>query len=144
MNNEAEFKDRTNRQKLSEISALIVADNEKAGFVNLIRANRNDNFLFLDMVIVEKFRKKGLGKKVFNIIQGYGFHNLIFAATKIDNIAANKTAEEVCLKVATIEDENIYLVQKDRYEEFIGNDYMSKIVEYYSKEEKGVQLIKKQ
>ena len=144
MRNEEFFKDKLERQHLCEISAIILADYKEAGFVNLIRMNRNDNFLFLDMVILKEYRKKGLGKEVFKIIQMRGFHNLIFAVANINNVAANKTAEEVCLKVATIEDENIYLVQKDRYEEFVSGNYLEEIKEYYKeKEESRVQLIKR-
>ena len=127
MKNEEFFKDKLERQHLCEISALILADYKEAGFVNLIRMNRNDNFLFLDMVILEEYRNKGLGKEVFKILQMRGFYNLIFAAANVNNIGANKTAEEVCLKVGTINEDNIYLVQKERYTEFISGNYLERI-----------------
>lgn len=141
MGSEEVFKNRKDRQRLSEISAIILADYKEAGFVNLVRENKSESFLFLDMVILEEYRNKGVGKKVFEILQSFGIYSLIFAAAKIDNIAANKTAEEVCIRVATIDDNNIYLVQKDRYDEFITHNYMSELYEHYERE-KSKRLIK--
>ena len=51
-----------------------------------------------------------------------------------DNIGANKTAKEACIQIATIDDRNIYLVQKDRIEEFIDKGYMEKLAKHFEKD----------
>ena len=128
------FKDRMDRLRSSEVSTLIMVNDEVAGFVNLVRENRNYDFLFLDMFILEEYRSRKIGSKVFEILQNEGIKDMIIAETKQSNISANKTANNCCVKLGCFEDRNIYLVQKDRLEEFIDNNYMEKLAKHYEKD----------
>ena len=134
MKTEEVFKNRLDRHGSSEVSTLIIYNGKVAGFVNLVREKRNYEMFFLDMVILEEYRHKKIGKKVFELLQSYNFKDPIIAETKIDNIGANKTAKEACIQIATIDDRNIYLVQKERIKEFIDKGYMEKLAKHFEKD----------
>lgn len=132
------FRNRLDRLMTSEYSRLIIYDYEEIGFVNLVREKCDENFLFLDMGIKEAYRGKGIGKRILKKLVKIDFEDFIIIETKEDNESAVVSAKQVGCYLTTIAGKNYYLLQRDRLEEFIDFDGMSKLAQHLEKVPKKV------
>ena len=119
---------------------LITVDNNDAGFINILFERDDKEFLVVDMGIKKKYRSKGIGTKVIELLKEKNIRKFIIAETKKNNIGGNKSLEKNTIKVAESNTCNYYLLQKERIEEFIDNDYLEKLANHY--QEENFQLVK--
>lgn len=59
-------------------------------------------------------------------------HQFIIVETKKDNFLANKSLENRTEKLFEINNRNVYLLQKDRFDEFKENGYIELLKKHYS------------
>lgn len=129
------FGGRLDRYMNSAYSYIISASNEDAGFFNLVVEKANTNFLFLDMGIKHKFRNQGIGKEIMEYVAASDIREPIIGETKISNIGANRIASEVGKFLFTLEDRNIYLIQKEKEEAFLQNNGIERLKEHFDRED---------
>ena len=120
------FNGKQKRLLFSPFTLLIRVNSENIGFFYLVD-EQVPNILFLDVGIIQKYRGKGIGRDVLEIIPDIHCSEFIICETKKDNIAANKNSSSVGVLVSETEDRNFYLMQKDRLEEFIDSDGLEKL-----------------
>lgn len=139
------FRGRTDRLITSPYSFLIQHEDEVIGFLNLVIEKNNENFLFLDAGIIKEYRSKGIGKLVLceikELLEENDIDTYVLIETEQKNIGANKSANEVGCYLMEIRDRNIYLLQKERIEEFVDNDYFEKLTDHYDKPNKKNMMI---
>lgn len=124
------FKGREDRL-LSAAMLSTIYDKEKLiGFANLIKEKQNSNFLFLDMGIIEEYRGKHVASQILEELKE--IPKYIIVETKENNLLANKSLENRTAFLFKQEDRNIYLLQKDRYNEFIEKGYYDKLTDHYN------------
>ena len=127
------FKDRIDRLSTSIYSCLIKMDEKTVVFVNLVEEKNNKNFLFVDMGIIPEFRNKSICNDILTYFSNFPTKEFIIGETKVDNQYANKAAAKVGILVLTNQDSNFYLIQKNRYEEFIQNNCLEQLKEHIEK-----------
>lgn len=150
MNNEDGIKEifanRLDRIQTADSSWLIKMNGKYVGFVNLVCEKLNHDYLFLDMGVIKAYRGKGIGKQaleeVKRIIEEENFSEYVLMETRKSNIGANKAAEEIGCYLAEFGDRNVYLLQKERCQEFIDCDHMEKLAYHYSEGNDKKSLIK--
>ena len=128
------FENKDDRYNTAYLLSLIKKDNEIIGFLNLV-PEHVDGFLFMDMGILEKYRGKGYGKLAYlDLEKRLRTKEFIIAQTKSTNLLANKSAIENGILVYT-EDKleyslNYYLMNKDRYNEFLNSEHYQDFIDY--------------
>ena len=124
------FKGRQDRLATSVMLSTIYHKDKLIGFANLIREKQNQNFLFLDVGIIEEYRGKHVAAQILEELKKTPKY--IIVETKEDNLLANKSLENRTAFMCKYNDRNIYLLQKDRYNEFIENGYYDQLIEHYN------------
>ena len=124
------FKGRQDRLATSVMLSTIYHKDKLIGFANLIREKQNQNFLFLDVGIIEEYRGKHVAAQILEELKKTPKY--IIVETKEDNLLANKSLENRTAFMFKYNDRNIYLLQKDRYNEFIENGYYDQLIEHYN------------
>ena len=127
------FANRLDRLAASPYSCIILFNKQVAGFANLVKEKNNDDFLFVDMGIIASFRGKSICNDVLKYFGDIEIKEFIIGETKIDNIPANKVASNVGCFIFAEEDRNFYLIQKNRYCEFIKYGYLDKLKQHIEK-----------
>lgn len=128
------FKNRIDRLSSSYYSCLIIVNEEIAGFVNLVEEKRNKDFYFLDMGIKKEYRNKGIGTKALEIILNLDIDRFIINETKETNLLANSSINKIGYILFSKDEKNYYLLQKDKIDRFINEDYMQKLAEHIEKD----------
>lgn len=100
------------------------------GFANIVREKQNNNFYFLDVGIIEEYRGKHIASQVLEMLKKV--KNYIIVETKEDNFLANKSLKNRTAFLFKQEDRNVYLLQKERYNEFIEKGYYDKLTDHYN------------
>lgn len=123
------FKGREDRLATSAMLSTIYDKDKLIGFANLIIEKQNNNFLFLDVGIIEEYRGKHVASQILENLKSISKY--IIVETSVDNILANKSLENRTAFVLEYKDRNIYLLQKDKYNEFIENGYYDNLLKHY-------------
>ena len=134
------FGNRWDRMLMGSFTYLITCNDKDAGFINVLFEKDDYNFLVVDIGIKKKYRGKGVATKAMQLLKEKNIDKFIIAETTKKNIGANKSLQNVAIQVAESDDFNYYLVQKERIEEFIDNDYLEKLADHY--QEENFQLVK--
>ena len=129
------FGDRWDRMYSGIYTYLITYNGKDVGFINILFERNDNSFLVIDMGIKKRYRNKGIGTKAMQLIKEKDINTFIIAETEKDNISGIKSLDKVGLKVAESEEQAYYLVQKERIEEFINNDYLEKLSRHFKVEE---------
>lgn len=124
------FKGREDRLATSAMLSTIYDKDKLIGFANLIIEKQNNNFLFLDVGIIEEYRGKHVASQILEDLKSISKY--IIVETSVDNILANKSLENRTKKLLQYNDRNIYLLQKDKYNEFIEKGYYDKLTDHYN------------
>ena len=124
------FKGRQDRLATSVMLSTIYHKDKLIGFANLIREKQNPNFLFLDVGIIEEYRGKHVAAQILEKLKK--IQKYIIVETKEDNLLANKSLENRTAFMFKYNDRNIYLLQKNRYNEFVENGYYDKLIDHYN------------
>lgn len=124
------FGGREDRLYTAHTLSMIYDKDKLIGFANLIREKQNQNFLFLDVGIIEEYRGKHVAAQILEELKE--IPKYIIVETKEDNLLANKSLENRTAFMFKYNDRNIYLLQKDRYNEFIENGYYDQLIEHYN------------
>lgn len=120
------FYGKETRVYLSPFILMIQDQDKDIGFAYLVD-EQVDGMYFVDVGILEEYRGKGIGKDVLEEFQHLPTKWFIMGETKKDNVLANESSKKYGVVVAETEDRNIYLLQKDRLEEFIDSDSLEKL-----------------
>ena len=115
--NESGFVGKRDRFLKSNISCLITYDNNDVGFIYATQENRYSKGLFVDIVIKKEYRSKGIGKYVLSELSSR-CNVYLFGEIEESNVASNKIAEEVGIKILS-SDKNYYFFFKEKYNEFL-------------------------
>lgn len=110
-----------------------IYDNEKSkliGFANLVVEKQNHNFYFLDVGIIKEYRGKHVASYILEELKNIS--QFIIVETKQNNVLANKSLKNRTAFLFEKSDRNIYLLQKDRYHEFMDNGYYDKLTHHYN------------
>lgn len=124
------FSDRIDRLVNSVHSFIIRKGNKDIGFVNLVIEKQNYNFYFLDVGLKNQYRNKGIGTSVLKKVQEKEFEKFIILEVKAENEIANASVSRNGVMVMQKAGINYYLLQKDRVQEFIDNDYLEKLANH--------------
>ena len=135
------FKGRQDRLATSVMLSTIYHKDKLIGFANLIREKQNQNFLFLDVGIIEEYRGKHVAAQILEELKKTPKY--IIVETKEDNLLANKSLENRTAFMFKYNDRNIYLLQKDRYNEFIENGYYDQLIEHYNTQNDRMSMLAK-
>ena len=135
------FRRKTDRLTQAKYKYLIRYKDTIVGFVNLIKENCNDDFLFLDMGIKARYKGQGIGSAVLNKIKEMNIDEYIIAETSVDNILANEAIRNIGFGLAAVNRNNYYLLQDYRLKEFIDNGYLTKLREHLDSKYKNKVLV---
>lgn len=135
------FGNRWDRMLMGKYTYLITCDDKDVGFLNVLHEKDDYSFLVVDMAIKKRYRGKGIGTCAMQLLKDKNISEFIVAETKKDNVGANISLQNIGVQVADSDNLNYYLVQRERIEEFIDDDYMEKLANHY-REENIKQLIK--
>ena len=124
------FKGREDRLLSAAMLSTIYDKDKLIGFANLIKEKQNPNFLFLDVGIIKEYRGKHVASQILEELKE--IPKYIIVETKEDNLLANKSLEDRTVKLLEVNDRNVYLLQKERYNEFIENGYYDKLKYHYN------------
>lgn len=124
------FGGREDRLYTASMLSTIYDKDKLIGFANLIKEKQNPNFLFLDVGIIKEYRGKHVASQILEELKE--IPKYIIVETKEDNLLANKSLENTTAFILKYNDRNIYLLQKDRYNEFIENGYYDKLTDHYN------------
>lgn len=124
------FGGREDRLYTAQMLSTIYDKDKLIGFANLIKEKQNPNFLFLDVGIIEEYRGKHVASQILEELKE--IPKYIIVETREDNLLANKSLENRTAFIFKYNDRNIYLLQKDRYNEFIENGYYDKLTDHYN------------
>lgn len=128
------FYGRQDRILTTTVSWMIQVNGQNIGFVNLVQEKADDDFLFLDMGIIEKYRGRGIGtealKRVEQMLNENDFTYVIMETRK-DNYGANQSAINVGNYLLDVNDRNVYLLQKTKYQEFIDNNMLEELIKHF-------------
>lgn len=124
------FSDRIDRLVNSAYSFMIKKGSKDVGFVNLVVEKQDYNFYFLDVGLKKEYRNKGIGTFVLKKMQERSFEKFIILEVKVENETANLSIGKVGVKLMEEDGVNYYLLQKDKVQEFIDNDYLTKLSEH--------------
>lgn len=125
------FKTRIDRVATAEYSFLILLNDIEVGFVLLVPEKLNYDFYFLDVGIKKEYRNMGIGTKVLNKLIEMNFSKYIIVETQESNELANSSISKVGIKLSIEYHTNIYLLQKDKKEEFDKSEYSKKLIKHY-------------
>lgn len=112
------FYNKRERLFCSALACLIKEDHNEIGFLNLVNENIS-NILFLDQGILRKYRGIGYGQESIKKLLLCSFNEYIIGETKKTNILANASAQKISKLVYETNDNNYYLFQKERNNEFL-------------------------
>lgn len=112
---------------------FITFNDKLVGSLDLLHEKNDSSFLVLNINILEKFRGKGIGTRALQFLRDLGIEEFIIGEARKDNRGANKSIVKVGVKVAETEECNYYLLQKERLEEFIDNNFLEKIAKHFIK-----------
>lgn len=140
MNNEDGIKEifasRLDRINAARISWFIKMDGKYVGFISLVCEKANYDYLFLDIGVIKEYRKCGIGKQaleeVKKKVEEMCLSEYVLIETKKSNYGANKAAEDIGCYLTEFGDRNVYLLQKERCQEFIDENHMEKLADHYS------------
>ena len=115
----------------SRYTFIIKLDDTTVGLINLVREEDNNDFLFLDIGIKEEYRNKGIATEMMKFISIIPIKE--YVVVKSNNIYVNKALKKIgCNKVYEHNFHNIYLLQKDRYKQFIENNVTEKLAKHFN------------
>lgn len=127
------FNGRGDRLATSHKVYIIMNDNQEVGFANLVVEKQNYNFYFLDMGIKENYRGNGIATEVLQTLKNINCKPIIIE-TRENNTLANCSAERIGCMLMSKDNKNYYLLQKERYNEFIDNGYLDKLTEHLNED----------
>ena len=109
-------------------------DNELIGFANLTHEGTDSQIYFLDRGIKEKYRGKHIGTYVLDELSKE--KTFIVAETEKSNVLSNASLKSRAVFLEEINDRNLYLLQKERYSEFMREGHLKKIRDYRNGKQK--------
>ncbi len=110
----------------SAYSFIIKCDDKTAGFINLLREAEYEKFLFLDIGIKDEYRNRGIATDMIKFIASLPLKDYVFI--KSNNQYINKAIIKLgCKKIIEYQNDNIYLLQNEKYEQFITDKEIEKL-----------------
>lgn len=128
------FKNKINRFICADLLVLINVNNRPIGFYSLVKEKQDNNFYFLDLGIIKEYQRKGIGLEIKEQLKNKNINEFIIVETRESNDKAigsmNKgIGLELCHENGCI----YYLLQDERYKEFIEKDGMEKLANHINK-----------
>ena len=115
----------------SRYTFIIKLNDTTVGLINLVREEDDNNFLFLDIGIKEEYRNKGIATEMMKFISTIPIKEYVLV--KSNNIYVNKALKELgCNKVYEHDFHNIYLLQNNKYKQFIENNVIEKLAKHFN------------
>ena len=117
---------------------LIQLDGVNIGYI-YATYERLDDFGFVDIAIVKKYRGRGYSKiAVLKLINYYldNYPNTRFyliGETKNYNVAANNSVKDIGMYLFNIDDRNFYLINKEMYEDLVETNNLDLLYEHCNK-----------
>ena len=129
------FGDRWDRMYSGVFTYLITCDNKDVGFINVLFERDDNEFLVVDMGIKKRYRNKGIGTKAMQLLKEKNIPKFIIAETEKTNISGISSLDNIGIQIAESPEQAYYLIQKERIEEFIDNDYLEKLNVHFGVEQ---------
>ena len=124
------FSNRIDRLANSRYSFIVRKGTKNIGFVNLVIEKQDPTFYFLDIGLKEYYRNMGIGTHILSTLRQMEFDKFIILEVKADNKLGNASVSRNGVMVMQKAGINYYLLQKDRVQEFIDNDYLEKLANH--------------
>lgn len=124
------YEDKLSRIIMSTYSFIIKYEDKTAGFINLIKEDENNNFLFLDIGVKEEYRKKRIATEMIKFLSLIPIDDYIIVIAS--NNYLNKIAKKVGVKVCDYNKQHVYLLQKDKYVKFKQDKELVKLEQYFN------------
>jgi hypothetical protein len=128
---EADEKNFVNRYQ----SFLIKEDEENIGYVSLIFENYDYRFLFLDVGLKKEYQDTGIFNEVLEKIVKLNIPQYIIIKTSVKKVETIDSLKNR-IKLLDIDGNSFYLLQNNRYQEFIAFTGLGSLVDHFYNEDR--------
>lgn len=125
------FKGREDRLLTARMLSTLYDGDKLIGFANLVKEKQNPHFLFLDVGVIEEYRGRHVASRILENLKGV--QKYIIVETQQSNFLGNKSLENRTRKLFEVGSRNVYLLQKDKYDEFVEKGYLDLLKKHYDK-----------
>lgn len=133
------FKGREDRLLTAGMLSTLYDGDKLIGFANLVKEKQNPHFLFLDVGIIEEYRGRHVASKILEGLKGV--QKYIIVETQQSNFLGNKSLENRTRKLFEVGDRNVYLLQEDKYDEFVEKGYLDLLKKHYDEPSSRMSLL---
>lgn len=133
------FKRREDRLLTARMLSTLYDGDKLIGFANLVKEKQNPRFLFLDVGIIEEYRGRHVASKVLEDLKR--IEKYIIVETQQSNFLGNKSLENRTRKLFEVGSRNVYLLQEDKYDEFVEKGYLDLLKKHYDEPSSRMSLL---
>lgn len=133
------FKGREDRLLTASMLSTLYDGDKLIGFANLVKEKQNPHFLFLDVGIIEEYRGRHVASKILEDLKR--IEKYIIVETQQSNFLGNKSLENRTRKLFEVGDRNVYLLQEDKYDEFVEKGYLDLLKKHYDEPSSRMSLL---
>lgn len=124
------FAGREDRLLSARMLSTLYDGDKLIGFANLVKEKQNPRFLFLDVGIIEEYRGRHIASYVSEDLKKIS--KFIIVETRQNNVLANNSLRNKTAFLFEQGNRNVYLLQKDRLEEFMDKGYYEMLSNHYT------------
>lgn len=133
------FKEREDRLLTARMLSTLYDGDKLIGFANLVKEKQNPHFLFLDVGIIEEYRGRNVASKILEDLKR--IEKYIIVETQQSNFLGNKSLENRTRKLFEVGSRNVYLLQEDKYDEFVEKGYLDLLKKHYDEPSSRMSLL---
>ena len=133
------FIGREDRLLTARMLSTLYDGDKLIGFSNLVKEKQNPHFLFLDVGIIEEYRGRHVASKILEDLKR--IEKYIIVETQQSNFLGNKSLENRTRKLFEVGSRNVYLLQEDKYDEFVEKGYLDLLKKHYDEPSSRMSLL---
>ena len=133
------FAGREDRLLTARMLSTLYDGDKLIGFANLVKEKQNPRFLFLDVGIIEEYRGRHVASKILEDLKR--IEKYIIVETQQSNFLGNKSLENRTRKLFEVGSRNVYLLQEDKYDEFVEKGYLDLLKKHYDEPSSRMSLL---